>query len=31
MEPSWFQSKQWSRAVREEFAYVEVENEVKDN
>lgn len=31
MEPSWFQSKHWSRAVREELAHVEVENEVKDN
>lgn len=31
MERSRFQSKRWSRAVREEFAYVKVENEVEDN
>lgn len=31
MDQSWFKGKHRSRAVREEFAYVEEENEVEDN
>lgn len=31
MDQSWFKGKHRSRAMREEFTYVEEENEVEDN